>query len=231
MTKPSYIANNNVGIIRYYCTNHRLNTDNKKLLFGKTPCDGQIEFDRGNNKFYITYEHNMIYNKLNIPIHDNEADINIEIKKRSDFKKILIEFLNKHPLYYFTYFKKFAKKLYLKGKYEFKISKNAFANIFYPWRQTAKIFSWFSIFDNSKAKDNTIYLKDVENKYIYNDNPKDYYWHRHLCWMSNFNTNSMRLAKHFYIDFTYLATKEYYQLCIIMYFDETLYKKIQEFIY
>ena len=119
-----------------------------------------------------------------------------------------------------------AKIIYLKGNYEFKITKNTFGNNFYTWRQTAKIFSWYSIFDNSRTKDNTIYLKDVENKYIYNANTKEYHWHRHICWMSNFNINRMRFAKHFYIYFTYIATKEYYQLCIIMYFDETANKKI-----
>ena len=88
MTKPSYISKNNVGTIRYYCTNHRLNTENKRLLFDTNPCNGQIEFDRESNKFYFTYEHNDICNKLNIPIYDNNADINIKIKKYSDYKKV-----------------------------------------------------------------------------------------------------------------------------------------------
>ena len=44
--------------------------------------------------------------------------------------------------------------------------------------------------------------------------------------MSNFNIDGMRNSKHFYIDFIYIETKEYYQLCIIIYFDETANKKI-----
>ena len=45
----------------------------------------------------------------------------------------------------------------------------------------SKIVSWYSEFDNCRTKDDTIYLKDVQNKYIYNNNTKRFYWLRHIC--------------------------------------------------
>ena len=36
----------------------------------------------------------------------------------------------------------------------------------------------------------------------------------------------MMQAKHFYFDGTYIATKEFYQLLILMYYDENSNKKI-----
>ena len=80
-TKPDYIINNNTNHIIYYCTNHRLNTTNKKLQFGKNSYNGQIKYIINKNKFYITYLHNKIYDNIKEKVYDNIADINDNIKK------------------------------------------------------------------------------------------------------------------------------------------------------
>ena len=58
-------------------------------------------------------------------------------------------------------FKQKSIEYYMKNNYEFNVSKNTFKNIFYSWRRNSKLFSWYSIFDNSYTKDRTLYLKDV----------------------------------------------------------------------
>ena len=67
--------------------------------------------------------------------------------------------------------------------------KNTLVNIYYTWKQKAKIFSWYSIFDNILTEDNNPYLKDVQNKFIYNIRKDNMYWHRHILWMSNYHNN------------------------------------------
>ena len=54
MTKINYLINKNCKIIRYYCVNHNLNTKNKKFIFKKSPCNGQIDFDHIKEEFYFT---------------------------------------------------------------------------------------------------------------------------------------------------------------------------------
>ena len=107
-----------------------------------------------------------------------------------------------------------------------KINKNTFKNIFYQLRNNSKIFSSFSIFDIIYTKDHTIYLKDVVHKYIYNSKGDAIYWHRHIIWMSNFNIKRIRYSNHYYLDGTYIATKEFYQILILMYYDKNSNSKI-----
>lgn len=168
MTKPDYIINNNKNHIIYYCTSHRINTANKKFQIRKNPCEGQIKYIINKNKFYITHFHNKISDIIKEKIYDNIADINGNIIKFSYFKKILIDFLNHNPMINFNSFKQKSVDLYMKNKYEFNATKNTFHNIFYQWKRNSKIFSWYNIFDNCYTKDQSLYLKDVYNSYIYN---------------------------------------------------------------
>jgi len=131
MTKPDYIINNNTNHIIYYCTKHRLNSTNKKLQFGKNPCNGQNKYIINKNKFYITYLHNKICDNIKEKIYDDKDDINDNIIKFSDLKKILIDFLNHNPMINFNSSKQKSVDLYMKNKYEFNVTKNTFHSIFY----------------------------------------------------------------------------------------------------
>lgn len=71
-----------------------------------------------------------------------------------------------------------------------------------------------------------MYLKDVCNSYIYKSNGKDMFWHKHIIWCSDFFINRMKTTKHLYIDGTFITTKDFKQLIIIMFFDESSKKKI-----
>jgi len=44
--------------------------------------------------------------------------------------------------------------------------------------------------------------------------------------MSNFNIKRIRYSNHYYLDRTYIATKEFYQLLILMYYDKNSNSKI-----
>ena len=111
MIKPSFVAKSNIDHLIYYCSNHRLNTTNKKLLFKKKPCNGKIKYNPKTIKFYLIKIHNKISNETNIPKYDNNAYIDIEIRNITDFKKSCLDYLNKHPLCSFNYFKKKVTKL------------------------------------------------------------------------------------------------------------------------
>ena len=139
--------------------------------------------------------------------YDNIAVINDNITKFADFKKILIDFLNHNPIINFNSFKQKSIEYYMKNNYEFNVSKNTFKNIFYSWRRNSKLFSWYSIFDNSYTKDRTLYLKDVSNSYIYNSKGYNMYWHRHIIWVSNYNIKRIRYSLHYYLDATYASSK------------------------
>ena len=96
MTKKEYLIKSQVRIIRYYCTNHLLNTNTKKIAFKNNPSNGQLEYDRLKNEFYITFEHNNICENNNPVIYDNVGDIQKNVYNFSNFKSFLIDFLNKN---------------------------------------------------------------------------------------------------------------------------------------
>ena len=198
----------------------------KKIQYKKSPCNGGIEFLRKENKFYFSHLHNAICDTLNKLVYDNLATITNNVYNFSDFKQKLIEYLNLLPLITFEKFKLYVVKLCLIGEFDFIVPKNTFGNIFYPWRRTAKIFNWYSIFDNNKTIDGDMYLKDVCNSYIYKSNGKDMFWHKHIIWCSNFFINRMKSTMHLYIDGTFITTKDYKQLIIIMFFDDSSKRKI-----
>ena len=226
MTKLNQITENGINHLNYYCNNHRLNTSNKKIYFKNNSCDGQIQYIRDKNKFFFTHKHNSLCNAISITNTENIAETNENIKNYNDLKDLLTNYLNKHPLINLRSFKKIAIEFFLKGNYDFTITKHSFKNLYYTWKRNSKIFSWFSIFDNCYIKDNTIFLKDVANSYIYNAKGDGMFWHRHILWASNFHIKRMRLSHHFYLDGTFLSTKEFYQILILMYYDENSCKKV-----
>ena len=114
----------------------------------------------------------------------------------------------------------------MKNQYEFNVIKNTFNKIFYQWKRNSKIFIWHSIFDNCYTKDHSLYLKDVYNSYIYNTKGDNMYWYRHIIWVSNYNIKKIRYSFHYYLDATYVLTKEFYELLILIYFDINSKKKI-----
>ena len=58
--------------------------------------------------------------------------------------------------------------------------KNTFANIYYQWRKCAKIFNWYSIFDNNLALNGDIFLKDDCHPYSHTPDDKKMFWHKHV---------------------------------------------------
>jgi len=44
----------------YYCNNHLLNTNNKKLKFNNQKCPGQLEYNRAKGTFVLLKRHNAI---------------------------------------------------------------------------------------------------------------------------------------------------------------------------
>jgi hypothetical protein len=164
MTKKEYLTKASTTKIIYYCNNHLLNTQTKKLLFKGNACNGKIKFDRQKQLFYITHSHNAICNNNNPKIYDNIGEIQTNVYEFSNFKKDLINYLNRHHMITFKDFKIKANDYFLKNNFDFFVKKNTYANIYYPWRNNSKIFSWYSIFDNPTTNDNKTYLKDVSIK-------------------------------------------------------------------
>ena len=102
---------------------------------------------KNEDELYIIHEHNNICNGMNIKIYENLGDITSNAYKFSEFKEILLLYLNSNPLTTYNKFKKYGIKQYLENNYKVAIKKNIFNNIFYEWRKKAKIFNWYSIFD------------------------------------------------------------------------------------
>lgn len=212
--------------IIYFCTNHRINTVKKKILFKNNPCNGKIKFNRLDNNFYWLADHNDICDNKYPKLYDNSGNITENVYKFADFKEYLIEYLNKNPIMSYNKFKDHAIKSYLEGDYDLYIRKNTFSNIFYPWRKNSKIFNWNSVFDNNTTLTGEQSLKDVSFSFLYTPDGKHLFWHKHLVWMSDFHINRIINSSHLYIDGTFITTKDYYQVLVIMYYDNNSQKKI-----
>ena len=117
---------NEISYYSYYCTNHRINTISKKLLFKNNPCNGKITSKRNDLNFYLQIEHNEICNNKNPKIYDNTANVTSNAHAFSNYKEELIKFLNLNPLITFTNFKTYAIKKYLKGEFDCSIKKTLF---------------------------------------------------------------------------------------------------------
>ena len=78
---------------------------------------------KNEDEFYIIHEHNNICNHINIKIYDNLGDITNNAYKFSDFKEILLLYLNRNPLTTYNKFKEYGIKQYLENNYKFAIKK------------------------------------------------------------------------------------------------------------
>ena len=72
-----------------------------------------------------------------------------------------------------------------------------------------------------------LYLRDVSTKLLYTTDGNNLYWHKHIIWITNYNINMIQLSPYLYIDGAFISTKDFYQLIIIMYYDELGKKKCQ----
>ena len=83
--------------IIYICTNHRINTVNKKLKFKNYPCTGKLNYNRTTNKFYMIHKHNSICDNKYPNIYDNTANVTNNDYGFLNYKNDLLEFLNLNP--------------------------------------------------------------------------------------------------------------------------------------
>ena len=116
----------------------------------------------------------------------------------------------------YYYFKKIAINKFLKNEYDFTLKKNTLSNIYYRWRSNYKVFNWISIFDNIYTLDDKLYLRYQYTTLLYDEKNKNNYWHKHIIWISPIFIKILQETPHLYIDATYISTKDYYQLVIIM---------------
>ena len=72
----------------------------------------------------------------------------------------------------------------MKSLCSFTLKKSTLSNIYYQWRAHTKIFSLVSIFDKIYTLDNKNILKDEANSLCFDLTKKEYFWHRHVIWMS-----------------------------------------------
>ena len=129
MTKLSYCINPKTNIISYYCNNHQLNTDNKRRIFKNQPCNGKIEYHRDSQNFYLVQKHNKICDLMDVKEYDNTASVTNNVKNYTQYKKELTNYLNSHPLITINNFKKYAKNLFDKSKFNFINTDNFYKNI------------------------------------------------------------------------------------------------------
>lgn len=158
-------------------------------------------------------------------------DISTSILEYKEFNDNMIKFLNSHPLYTFGMFKKYVVKFLKYNEINFPIKANTLSNIYYSWRKNSKILSQYSIYDNNLTNDNKEYLRDIENILLYEPDGKKLYWNSHIIWISPFFIKRIIKAPCVYIDGTYLSTQEYYQLLVLIFFDEFTNKKYLEHIF
>ena len=159
-------------------------------------------------------------------IYDNLSNIETEINNFTDYKDDLISYLNKNPLISYTAFKKKAIYIYLNHEYNFTIKKTTLSNIYYKWRNNTKIFNWISIFDNTLTQVNKYFLRDEETTLILDDDKNNYYWHKHVLLISPIFIKLLQITDHIYIDSTYITTKDFYQLLIVICYNSIIDKKI-----
>lgn len=203
-TRLERLKNPNVTKILYYCNNHNLNTNNKKLKFNKQKCPGQLEYNRTNGKFYLIKKHNNLCDGLTTKEYDNAIEVETTILQYKQFKINMINFLNSHPLFTFKMFQKYVTEYLKLNPIDFTLKDNTLADIFYPWKRSSKIFSQFSIYDNNFTKDNQDYLRDVENILLYENNGKKMYWHSHIIWISPFFRRNIYYYKRILSTFSFI---------------------------
>ena len=93
----------------------------------------------------MVHKHNSKCDLKNVKIYDNEIEIEKSLIEYKEFKKKMIEYLNKNPLSSYKQFKIYVNKYLFKNEISFEINKSTLADIYYPWHNNAKFFSCYSI--------------------------------------------------------------------------------------
>ena len=82
-----------INIILYYCNNHLLNTNNKKLKFNNQKCPGQLEYNRAKGTFVLKKRHNAINDGDTDKIYDHIIDVDNTILEYKEFNYKMIDFI------------------------------------------------------------------------------------------------------------------------------------------
>ena len=173
----------------------------------------------------MDWDHSKFCKESNPPFLDNISDINKEVNNYKNFRKLLNEFLDANPLVNYKTFKQKADKLYYKIKCVFEIKKNTYKNIYNTWKNSAKVFTKYSVLESPLTKDNTPYLRDYSYTLIYNSNGKSQFIHEHMIFISNFFIRKLQSSTHWYVDGTFVYPNEFSQLIVILYRDDILEKR------
>ena len=118
-----------------------------------------------------------------------------------------------------------GQNLYNENLLNFNIVNNFYSNIYYNWRKNSNAYTKFSIFDNQLTIGGTQLLRDYNLTMVYNKSNKSMFQHEHIIFISDYFIKKLNTAKHFYIDGTYVNSKDFKQLIVILYVDENLNKK------
>ena len=143
-------------------------------------CNSRIIYNKINNSFVLDKPHSEFCEIRNKESFNLQTDINAEVNNYKKFKDELIAYLDNNPIIKYKNFKLKSIKLYYKNNCQFKITKNTFKNIYYNWRCKSPLFTKFSIFKNTRAKNDKLYLRDYRYCVIYKTNGKKIFNHEHI---------------------------------------------------
>lgn len=209
----------------YYCTLHntiigsnKYTSEGKKKKISK--CNSRIFYYKNTYSYIMDWGHSDFCDIQNIPKYENIASIVTEITNYKEFKKEIIDYLEKYPIIKYIDYKKKVLSFYYKNNCLFNINDNTFKNIYYNWRRTTNIYKKFSIFKYNKTLNNHTYLQDYCYTLLYNSKGSKKFIHEHIIFCSDYFIKKLRLSKHWYIDGTFVKPPNFKQLIIILFFDE-----------
>ena len=78
--------------IIYICTNHKINTANKKLKFKNYICPGKLKYNRTANKFYMIHKQNSICDNKYPKIYDNTVNVTSNTYRFLNYKNGFFKF-------------------------------------------------------------------------------------------------------------------------------------------
>jgi len=68
-------------------------------------------------------------------------------------------------------------------------------------------------------------MRDYCNTYLYENNGKKLYNHKHIIFISDFQHNKLIESPHLYFDVTFVYPKEFAQMIIVLYYDTLINKR------
>lgn len=89
---------------------------------------------------------------------NNIKDIKNEVYKLSNFKNILIAYLNKNPIINFKTFNKYEKEYFIENKFPFNLKENIIKNYFYSSKSSNILFKWF---ENDKTIKGNAFMQNT----------------------------------------------------------------------